>query len=161
MKGLFCVLEAVDSSTPSWPGFVPHFDLCVLGNQTSLTDAVFCPWYIMHHLILVLHLQGQHHQTTRRIRNIKDCLHWGTNDMGFVCCSMVVYTHLNFVCLCVRQHTNVHTQHKHYWAAFVRKVANIKTEDERGLMHTIVQEKLKCNDIHVRDVMGWVSKPFC
>lgn len=43
---------------------------------SRLTDAVFGLQYTMHRLILVHHLQGQHHQTRRRIGDIKDSLHW-------------------------------------------------------------------------------------
>ena len=62
----------------------------------------------MHHLILVLHLQGQHHQTRRRIGDIKDFLHWVLMTWAP---SVVLWWHTPTQVYSLSLHTNVHAQH--------------------------------------------------
>ena len=65
----------------------------VPANKTKLTDAVFRPQYIIHHLILELHLQGQHHQTRYATSKTHTLI---TKDES-ICFSVGAYNHMTWI----------------------------------------------------------------
>lgn len=131
---------------------VRPWNLSILDNQTKLTAAVFWLLFIMHYLIPVLHLQGQYHQTTRRLGNIKDFVQWvlmtwvlfvvlwghtHTWDQSL----LLVFFFLNYTTLMY-----VHSTHKGYCAAFMWVNANywlnynIKVKNTSALLQTNLQK---------------------